>query len=406
MRRAGRRDVSRSTLALALLLTAACDALLTEAPDDGDLLDAPLPGLTAEEQAAFLRGDEEFGRAFSVAEGLGPIFNGVSCASCHSGDGRGRPENALSRFGEPPDMARPLGGPQLQDRAIPGAVPERLPEGHAVSLRLPPPVFGVGLIEAIPDEEILSREDPDDADGDGISGRANRVLPPDWVTATEPGAGPGPAVGRFSRKAQVSTLLQQVVEAYHQDIGITSDFQPEENVNPLTGADTRSADRVPDPEVPEAAVRAVLDYIRFLAPPRPGDVTGERLRGRDLFHDVGCASCHTPVLRTGPHRVEALALRDVRLYSDLLLHDMGDGLADGRGDGAADGREWRTAPLWGLRVMRDFLDGEAFLMHDGRARSVEEAVLLHGGEAEASRAAFAALPEGDRGALLSYVESR
>jgi CxxC motif-containing protein (DUF1111 family) len=213
-------------------------------------------------------------------------------------------------------------------------------------------------------------------------------------------------VGRFSRKAQVGTLLQQTVEAFHQDMGITSDFLPEENVNPRSGADTRGADRVPDPEVSGATVRAVLDYLRFLAPPRAGDVTGERLRGREVFHEVGCARCHTPTLQTGPHAVQALSLQEVNLYSDLLLHDLGEALADGRPDGQADGREWRTAPLWGLRVMRDFLNGEAFLLHDGRARSVEEAVRLHGGEAAAVRRAFEALTEADRRALLAYVESR
>jgi CxxC motif-containing protein (DUF1111 family) len=303
-------------------------------------------------------------------------------------------------------MATAMGGPQLQSRAIAGAVPETLPDGYAASPRLPPPVFGVGLIEAIPEAEILSREDPHDADGDGISGRANRVPVPDWVPYTEPGAASGVALGRFSRKAQVSTLLQQVTEAFHQDMGITSDFLPFENVNPLSGADTRSADRAPDPEVGEAAVRAVLDYVRFLAPPRPGEVTGERVRGEQLFHEVGCAACHTPMMRTGPHTAEALAFQEVRLYSDLLLHDLGDALADGRPDAGADGREWRTAPLWGLRVMRDFLGGDAFLMHDGRARSVEEAVRLHGGEAEGARRRFDALSESDRRALLAFVESR
>ena len=167
----------------------ACDDLLTSAPDDGDVLDAPLEELTAVERAAFLRGDAEFGRSFMAADGLGPIFNDVSCAACHSGDGRGRPENALTRIGSPDDgMYASLGGPQIQDREIPGALAESAPPGVPISLRLPPPVFGVGLIEAIPESEILSRADPDDANGDGISGRPNWVTPPTWVPATEPGA--------------------------------------------------------------------------------------------------------------------------------------------------------------------------------------------------------------------------
>jgi CxxC motif-containing protein (DUF1111 family) len=264
----------------------------------------------------------------------------------------------------------------------------------------------MGLVEAIPDEVILAREDPDDLDGDGISGRASRVSAPGWVEEAGSGAPYPTTLGRFSRKAQVSTLLQQVVEAYHQDIGITSDFIVVENLNPLGGVHTRSADRVADPEVSEAIVRAVLDYLRLLAPPRPADATGELARGRDLFEAVGCASCHVPVLTTGAHPVAALANREVRLYSDLLLHDLGEELSDGRPDGAAGAREWRTAPLWGLRVMRDFLDGDAFLLHDGRAATVEEAVLLHGGEAEGVRVAFLALGADDRRALLLFVETR
>ena len=188
---------------------AACDQLTTVAPPDGDLFDAPIEGLTDAELAAFARGDEEFGRQFSPNTGLGPIFNDVSCAACHSGDGRGRPGNALTRIGSPDDgMYRSLGGPQIQDRAIPGAIAEQSPTGVAISLRLPPPVFGAGLIEAIPESEILSRADPADANGDGISGRPNWVTPPAWVPFTEPGAGADLRIGRFGRKAQTSARGQ------------------------------------------------------------------------------------------------------------------------------------------------------------------------------------------------------
>jgi CxxC motif-containing protein (DUF1111 family) len=202
----------------------------------------------------------------------------------------------------------------------------------------------------------------------------------------------------------VTSLLQQVVEAYHQDIGITTDFLPVENANPLAPAS--GADRAADPELPEAEVRAVVEYLRMLAPPAPGPMTDRRTQGESIFGGIGCAGCHVPVLETGPHRIAALAYREAPLYSDLLLHDMGDELADLRPDGDADGHEWRTAPLWGLRVMRDFLAGDAFLLHDGRARSVEEAIGFHGGEAAGSRAAFDALSADERAALLDFVESR
>ena len=407
----GTRRRPRAVRAVALLLVAwsfgaGCSRLMTTAPEATDIFDGPLPGLTPEEQAAFVEGDAQFGNAFAIATGLGPIFNNVSCASCHSGDGRGNLANVLVRFSVAGDPSPGLGGPQIQDRAIPGAHGEVLPGGAEVSRRLPPPVFGVGLIEAIPADSILIRVDPADADGDGISGRPNMVFPAEFVPAHEPGGGPGPVLGRFSRKAQVSSLLQQTAEAYHQDIGVTTDFLPVENMNPQASPATETADRVADPELPAAVVRAVIAYLRLLAPPAPGEMTAMREQGRQVFTSIACAKCHVPTLRTGPSATAALAHKDVTLYSDLLLHDMGDGLADHRPDGAADGYEWRTAPLWGLRIMRDFLNGDAFLLHDGRARSVEEAILMHGGEAQAARDAFAALSASDRAALLDFVESR
>ena len=356
--------------------------------------------------AVFLRGDEGFEQAFSPATGVGPIFNNVACAACHSGDGRGRLSNALTRFSRGSDLALDEGGPQLQDRAIAGAVPEVLPAGVDVSIRLPPPVFGVGLMEAIPVAAILANADPTDTNGDGISGRPNWVTPAVWVPHTEVGSGSGPQLGRFSRKAQVSSVLQQSVEAYSQDMGITTDFLPVDNVNPQSGASTLAHDLVPDPEVSLGTVRAVVDYIRMLAPPAPGEDTPSRRFGSTLFDQIGCQNCHVREFTTGDSRISALANARVVLYSDLLLHDMGDALADNRPDGMADGREWRTTPLWGLRLVREFLNGDMFLMHDGRARTVEEAILVHGGEATQVRTAFGALSGEERAALLDFVESR
>lgn len=399
----------RTALAVALAVAVAasgCDLLTTEAPDPGEVFDGPVDGLTAAELAAFVRGDREFGRPFAPSEGLGPIFNNVSCAACHSADGRGRIENALTRFSIGLDPALELGGPQIQDKAIPGAAAERLPAGVQVSVRLPPPVFGVGLIEAIPEATILALTDSLDSDGDGISGRPNWVTPPDFVPADEPGGGPEARLGRFSRKAQVASILHQVAGAYHQDMGITSDFLPVENRNPLASRATEASDRVADPEIPAGTVRAVVNYVRLLAPPAPGADSPSRRQGAALFGSLGCARCHVPELETGPNRIAALASKPVPLYSDLLLHDMGDGLADNRPDGSASGSEWRTAPLWGLRLMRRFLNGDAFLLHDGRARSIEEAILLHGGEAETARDGFGALGPDARAAVLDFVGSR
>jgi CxxC motif-containing protein (DUF1111 family) len=379
--------------------------MLTTKPDPSDRFDEPVPGLDNGELGDFQDGHEQFRKAFSIEEGLGPIFNNVSCASCHSGDGRGRTENILTRFSRGADLVPGEGGPQIQSQAIPGATREQLPNGVDVSFRLPPPVFGVGFLEALTESTILTNEDPGDSDADGISGRANWVTPAAYVPATEPGGGTAPRVGRFGRKAQVSSLLQQTVEAYHQDIGMTTPQRPTDNVNPLAPAPD-GLDEASDPEVAGNHVADVIQYMRMLAAPAPGEWTDRRRQGETLFTSARCNACHIPVMRTGTHEIEAISNHDIALYSDLLLHDLGDELADNRPDGSADGREWRTAPLWGLRVARDFLGGQLLLLHDGRARSVGEAIRLHGGEAAASRDAFLGMTPEERGALLDFVESR
>ncbi len=385
----------------------ACDTLTTAPPNDGDLFDAPLAGLTGPEMAAFVRGDGEFGRPFSPNSGLGPIFNDVSCAACHSGDGRGALRNTLLRIGSEADgFLESLGGPQIQTKAIPGAEPEVLPPGVAVSRRLPPPVFGSGLVEAIPASAILANVDSLDANADGVSGRPNFVAVPAFVPATEPNGAPGLQLGRFGRKSQTAVLLQQVVVAYLQDIGITSPFLPLENRNPKSSIPIEALDRVGDPEISEGTVQAVTHYLRALAPPEPGPDTEARIQGRALFSSVGCVKCHVTSLQTGPSPLAAVANKTVTLYSDLLLHDMGPGLADNRPDGQASGTEWRTTPLWGLRLARRFMNGQLLLMHDGSATSVEGAILLHGGEALISRNAFAALTAAQKAVLLDFVESR
>ena len=390
------------------LIALGCERLLTTEPDPGERFDQPFANLGAGELGRFLEGRTQFRRGFSINEGLGPIFNNRACASCHSGDGRGLPENTLTRFSRGTDLVPGEGGPQLQERAIPGTEPEALPAGCDVSHRLPPPVFGMGLIEAIPEAAILAHADPSDADGDGISGRANMVTAAAYVPIDEPGGMPGLRVGRFGRKAQVPALLQQAVEAYHQDMGITSPFRPAEIENVRAVASGANPDHVVDPEIGNFEVGAVLNYLRMLAPPAPGEWTDGRRRGSEVFSAIKCASCHVPSLRSGygVDSLEATSNQDVTLYSDLLLHDLGDALADGRPDGDADGREWRTAPLWGMRLVPEFLNGQVLLLHDGRAHSVDEAIRYHAGEAAGVRDAYIALPASDRSALLEFVESR
>ena len=405
---AGRKLLGRLVGTALALAAAGCDTVFTAAPDAADIMDGPLDGLTLAEQAAFVAGDARFEERFTVRSGLGPIFNNVSCAGCHAGDGRGRPEPQFSNIvlRIDPGSNGLHGSATIERRAIPGAEPEREPAGVAVSVRLPPPVFGMGLIEAIPIAEIVKRADPHDADRDGISGRAHWVEAAPWVPSSEPGGGPGAQLGRFTRRARTSTIFEQVVDAYHKDMGITSEFLPYENPNLAASTPTVSFDGAAEPEVETSVIQQVVFYLRALAPPAPGAMTEERQRGEVLFREIGCAACHTPEMRTGPHAVAALSNRVVRLYSDLLLHDLGDAQGDGVPDKDATGDEWRTAPLWGLRVMRDFLGGSAFLMHDGRARSVEEAIGMHGGEAAGVRSRFDRLSPSERAALLDFVESR
>lgn len=396
----------KSVPPLVLILSAVVgcgESLFTSLPPDGDTFDAPLdvaPGLLA----SFGRGDEQFERVFTVSEGLGPLFNQPSCETCHPGDGRGTPATVLTRFSIGGDLVPELGGPQLQERAIPGVTPETLPPGADFSVRMPPPVFGMGFIEGIPDATLLSMEDPDDLDGDGISGRVNYVEAADFVPPRMVGAGPGSVIGRFGRKANVSSLLEQVVNAYTEDMGLTNDFRTEEVFHPGAGNDA-IGDNVPDPEVPAQEVNDAIMYVRLLAPPAKGELTREVTAGEGTFHQIGCASCHVPSLTTGSNPIPELDRVEAPMYTDLLLHDMGPELADNRADWSANGSEWRTAPLWGLRIAGDPLGGEAFYLHDGRASTLDEAVRFHGGEADASRDRYVGLSEAERENLIAFLES-
>lgn len=381
-----------------------CDTLMTGPPPTGDDFAFPFADLPPNFNAVFVEGAENFKKAFTVAEGLGPIFNNFSCEGCHPHNGRGTPDLALVRFSQGLDPLSHLGGPQLQDKAIPGIPPEELPEGVDASFRIPPPVFGMGLVEAIPEETIRSYADPDDRDGNGISGVPNWVTSPGYVPASYVGGGPGVSVGRFAWKANVSSLPQQIAEAYHQDLGITSDFIPQENPHPQAG-DAASGDRIPDPEISASTVLKTVMYVRLLAPPVRGEITPAVERGGTIFAEIGCTFCHVPTMRTGHSIISQLDQVEVDLYSDLLLHDMGSELADNRPDMYASGREWRTPPLWGLRLVPQFLDGREFYLHDGRATSLYEAILLHGGEAEAIRNAYIELSERAQQDLIAFLKS-
>ena len=260
------------------------------------------------------------------------------------------------------------------------------------SLRIGQSIFGLGLLESVPEDEVMRHADPDDADGDGISGRANQV----WSVEQRKSV-----LGRFGWKANEPDLVQQTAAAFLGDIGITSPLFPRHDCGDsqrvCTDADGGK------PELVQQDIVAVAAYLRVLSPParRIGDgiTVGEK-----LFQDTGCALCHRPSLGTAKADEAFLNGVEVMAYTDLLLHDMGDELADGRPDFLATGREWRTPPLWGLGLV-EAIHGEYALLHDGRAQSIEEAILWHGGEAAVARDAFKALAKADREALIVFLKS-
>jgi CxxC motif-containing protein (DUF1111 family) len=413
----------------------------------------PVPGLAAAREDDFFVGNSLFNRGWVIApasvvdmDGLGPVFNATNCSGCHLRDGRGRPPerpdepflSMLLRLSIP--GAGPQGGPlpeptyggQLQGEAIPGVpdegrarvtyqeVPGQFPDGEAYTLRQPryeiealgygpmapdvlisprvaPHLPGLGLLEAIPEADLLALADPDDSDGDGISGRPNLV----WDAA----AG-RQTVGRFGWKANQPSLRQQTAAAFNGDIGITSAMFPDEA---CTGAQQECRSAPPGsagPQLRDAFLDSVIAYVTTLAVParRRLDDAGVQ-RGKQLFAAASCDRCHVPTLHTGVHpTVPELSGQKIHPFTDLLVHDMGPALADGRPDFQASGSEWRTPPLWGLGLVFT-VNRHRTLLHDGRARGFSEAILWHGGEAAASKEAFMQMPRSDREALIAFLES-
>ena len=378
-----------------------CETFEPNAPADDTLLDGPVEGLSEAENLQFLRGDIAFNDEIFTAEtGLGPLFVASSCGSCHPGDGKGHPFTTLTRFGqydETGNQFKHLGGPQLQNRAIPGFKPEQLPPGVGYSKLTPPANTGLGFIDAVSDEEILSWADPDDANGDGISGV------PNWIGMKEylyerPGYVEvnGKYIGRFGKKAAAYDLHQQTAQAYNEDIGISSSY---EVYDTHSGLET-------DPELSDQTVQDVVFYLKTLkAPVQRNKNDDSILAGKKIFNDAGCAGCHRPEMKTGPSSIAAIANKTFYPYSDLLLHDMGAGLDDGYTEGSAKTSEWRTPPLWGLGLSKNSQGGEYFLLHDGRANSIEEAIRLHGGEGNFSRENFESLTDSDKSNLIKFLES-
>ncbi len=414
----------RAALApLLLALLAGCgDPLLPGAPDDSETLEGPIDGLTGSQSAAHARGDAEFARVFSPTAGLGPIFVAASCASCHVADGRGHPLFNITRFGRQTasgfDPMESVGGPQLQNRAIAGYLAELMPNGaSSVARFMAPSVTGLGLLEAVDDATILALADPNDSNGDGISGRPSFVDSSDFIAditsvqALLQGAERtrhvpvnGKYLGRFGKKARTINLLHQTVFAYSQDMGVTTDLVPRELLNVQTGE--QATDLAPDPEAGQGIVDAVVFYLRTLRPPPRRNATrADVVEGEKLFAESGCASCHVSTMRTGASEVGPLNQVTFHPFTDLLLHDMGPELDDGYTEGDALPSEWRTAPLWGIGLAEKAQGGTPFYLHDGRAQTLRDAIKFHGGEASRSRSAFDALPSDQQERLLAYLRS-
>jgi len=387
----------------------------------------------------------------TARDGLGPLLNTNACQNCHIKDGRGHPPapdatsavSMLVRLSIPagPEHAEvvrergiapePSYGGQLQDMAIPGVAPEgkvrlrysteqvRFADGTEVELRRPeielndlaygdmhpetrmslriaPPMIGLGLLEAIPEEALLANADPDDRNGDGISGRPNRVF--DQTSRQT-------VIGRFGWKAGQPSLNQQNADAFFNDMGLSTSLLSGSSCTDRQ-TECRAMPDGGEPEVSDDILAQVLFYTRNLGVPARRNVDDPQvLAGKTLFHRAGCQSCHVPQFTTAADAAEPeLANQLIRPYTDLLLHDMGEGLADNRPEFEASGREWRTPPLWGIGLTQA-VSGHTQFLHDGRARNLLEAILWHGGEAEKARQIVLGYDQNERTALLSFLES-
>jgi CxxC motif-containing protein (DUF1111 family) len=367
-------------------------------PKPGTTLGDPLPGLTTAQLADFAAGLDEFQDEDTPESGLGPIFNNVSCVACHSTPAPGGASAILeTRFGSLVngqfDPLTALGGSLLQQSAIDPAAQEVIPpQANVVAKRLTTPLFGAGLIEAIPDSAILANTRT--RQPDGISGRASMV--------TDVASGEA-RVGRFGWKAQQATLLAFAGDAYVNEMGITNRLFPHENAPNGNAALLAQYDAVGDPEdavdpaTGKADIDRFADFMRLLAPPPPLPLTSAAKAGKTLFAQIACNACHLPNMGTGPNSIAALDRKPVPLYSDLLLHDMG-ALGDGIAQGTATPLEMRTAPLWGLHARGPYL-------HDGRAATVDAAIGFHDGQAAAARNRYNLLSATQKQQLLEFLGS-
>jgi CxxC motif-containing protein (DUF1111 family) len=384
---------SKWWLSSALVLLVIGTVGAAESPQYGE----PLAGLPPDVKALFEAGLEEFSAAEEADEGLGPVFNDVSCVACHSNPATGGDSSITeTRFGRMThglfDPMTEFGGSLLQVKGLgtPGCGPESLPkEATIVAKRKTTSLFGLGLVDNVPDAVLLGIAAAQRARTPEVAGEASIV--------TDATSG-RTRVGRFGWKAQVATLVTFSADAYLNEMGITSPTFPKDNLPNGRAARLEKCDGLrTEPEDSGEGVVAFTDFMTFLAPPPRGPVTPQVMAGQAVFQRTGCASCHVQTLVTGPNKVRALDHVRFEPFSDFLLHDMGR-LGDGIEQGRAGQRQMRTAPLWGLRVRQTFL-------HDGRASTVEAAILAHDGQGERARNEYVRLDRGSKAALKAFLES-
>jgi len=384
-------------LSLAAVVMTFATAAVSDRPTTfGD----PLPGLTSSQTAAFVDGKSEFASQEGVSDGLGPVFNGRSCGECHSAPALGGgSDRTVTRFGTTTngafDPLAQFGGSLIQDHAITSGdgsphdfAPETVPSAATiVAHRRTTPLFGLGLVDATPDQVFLDLAAKEAQRNDGTAGKVNMV--------TNISAGM-PTVGKFGWKDQNPTLFQFAGDAYLNEMGITNPQFPNEN---CPNGDCAQLAFNPRPDLNDLGdgVVAFANFMKLLAPPPRGPINGDVTAGEQLFAQTGCASCHVASLHTGSSDVAALDNVVYHPYSDFLLHDMGS-LGDGIAQGQAGGRDIRTAPLWGLRAVSRYL-------HDARATSVTDAILAHDGQGRAARDRFAALDDSAKSKLLAFLNS-
>jgi CxxC motif-containing protein (DUF1111 family) len=391
----------KSILGVASLLTLRALVALVSAQTADVRPGHALPGLTPREFSEFRLGLDDFTEVETAGDGLGPAFNGTSCAVCHNVPaigGSGVILEMRAGYREADGTFRGLndaGDTLMHLFSVPthGCQPMIPEDVTVIARRAPIPLFGAGLVEAIPDQAILALEDPFDSNGDGVSGRAALVV--DVANGSE-------RVGRFGWKSQHATLIAFGADAYRNEMGITNDLFPGELAHGVSDEHMRRCDPLPEPEdVREPATRRRgIDnfeaFMKFLAPVARGPIDAQVRDGERVFSAIGCVACHVPQLETGPSANPLFDRQAVPLFSDLLLHDIGTG--DGIAQASARPEEIRTPALWGLRVRRP-------LLHDGSAATILDAIERHGSEAALARRGFAALGDGDRARLLAFLRS-